>query len=289
MCRLLIANKASIKAYDAAQCGGLGKLLAHLEKECGGHGNGIATIDHKGKLQQCAKGVNMSIDEVLEIALNTSNYEYMIFHTRIASVGQIEDERCHPFTFGNDVLAMNGTLSSLSRPARAIGITDTELAFDLVKGRAFTDVIALLQTLNAVFVGVTDDGQGKPYAIKNGGDLEEWVDGATECYDFMFASSFPCKTAGVRRLPYDFVFADGERQGTVEPMGPTRRRDEKALASTFMTDREYIGVAGYGASFWGSDDDDGEDDLYMEYNEGYREGYAAGFMDGQGTATNPCA
>lgn len=290
MCRLFIANQKALKLYEE-KGHGLGKLLAHLEKECGGHGNGV-TLIREGQVVEYVKGVQVTTDEI-ERVLFKHCYDYAIFHTRIASVGSVDNERCHPFIWGDDVLAMNGTVHGLSRTAQATGVTDTEIAFDLVKGRPFSYVMKVLQSLDAVFVGVAEGG--KPYAIKNGGALKEWISG--DSTGFMFASSFPPSTPNVSTLPYDFIFTDGKRSH------PSQEKDEREgkngggsgrlksmHRARFYTEEDYAypfvpddGLAPFLMAHGGYDDwenDDEEEDEEAMLSAAYYEGYSAGYKDG---------
>ena len=153
MCRLMTGTKNAIKAYDSTY--GMLDLLIHLEKTCGGHGNGIVLYKDE-KLIKTVKGTQVKVDEVYKIlCVDDINYDYAIFHTRIASVGHVADNMCHPFIHNNNCMAMNGTLFELSDIANALKITDTELVFDIIKIRDFPTTVKILETLSAVFIRVS--------------------------------------------------------------------------------------------------------------------------------------
>ena len=279
MCRLLIASNNAIRNYHRAY--GLHNLLSHLERECGGHGNGF-TLHKDGKLIRANKGVDLSIPEVARIALEeVDRYDTIVFHTRIASVSGISSENCHPFIHGNDVMAMNGTLYELSELASALGITDTQAVFELIKNRHLDQAIRALKTLSAVFIGVCD---GSPYALKNGGALVEWAPANRSrrgmCWksktDFFFVSSLPRDVADKERLRLDssFVFVDGVRS---EPMKKSTK------TSTHFSTYDYMNSYA-----------DAERDFYLDHDtpsytsslrasqedEAYADGYKEGFEDG---------
>lgn len=206
MCRVLIGTSNAIRIYH--NLFGFDSLLSHLEKECGGHGNGIS-LHRDGALIEHHKGVNLKTKDIADILVRCSKiYDIAVFHTRIASVNVVSDSNCHPFIHGSDSMAMNGTLLEFSDVAQALGITDTEVVFNLIKGHTLAKTISVLSVLKAVFVGVAD---GKPYALRNGGALKEWRHKNLHKADFLFASSFPKETRYVLNLPYDFIFVNGKR------------------------------------------------------------------------------
>lgn len=250
MCRVLIGTSNAIRLYHRLHR--FNTLLSHLERECGGHGNGMS-LHRDGAIVEARKGVNLRTSKIAEVLLRSSKtYDVAIFHTRTASVNVVSDSNCHPFIHGNDALAMNGTLSEFREVAQALGVTDTEVAFNLVHGLPLEKTIAVLNVLRAVFVGVSD---GKPYALRNGGALQEWRPKTlpVQSGDFLFASSFPKGTQSVLNLPERFVFADGKR--TEVPQNVTS-------LSVYGWDR----FQGLNAA--------------NDFDAGYEEGYNAGFEDG---------
>lgn len=265
MCRLLIGSKGMVNAYDRSN--NILSLLQHLERQCGGHGNGLALL-RKGKLIHMQKGVSFTVSEAAE-RLRKEAYDFAIFHTRIASVGAIDDALCHPYTSENDVLAMNGTLSELKSVANAISSTDTEIAFRLVQGKNLDETTKILKALPAVFVGACN---GKPYIVRSNGDLEEWSLPTTTTQqknrrDFLFASSFP---NGIRGCAIwyggyggSFTFADG-----------VRKEIQKEKTASAWGDYYYYTPSSSSSS--AAVYDDGIDAAYEEgFVHGFEEGYAA--------------
>lgn len=178
MCRVLLSDRKSILEYEKTH--GLLGLLIHLELQCGGHGNGYALL-RKGKIIRFEKGLTLSNGEIAKILL-TENYDWVCWHTRIASIGKESDENCHPFVYGDTAIAMNGTEYDFMDVADALGCTDTEIVFRLMQHSSYAEATKILKAMHAVFVGFV---QGKPIAIKNKGDLELWNRGT------LLASSFP--------------------------------------------------------------------------------------------------
>ena len=287
MCRLLIASNNAIRNYHRTY--GFHNLLSHLERECGGHGNGF-TLHKDGKLIHTNKGIDLSVHEVARIALEgVDQYDTIIFHTRIASVSGISSENCHPFIHGNDVMAMNGTLYELSELASALGITDTQAVFELIKNRHLDQTIRALKTLSAVFVGVCD---GSPYALKNGGALVEWAPanrsrrGArwNPKTDFFFASSLPRDVADKERLRLDssFVFLDGVRSESMKKSTKTGTHFSAYGYTTPYADAErdfYLDhdTPSYTSSLHTSQED-------AAYADGYEEGFEDGYREALLTA-----
>lgn len=265
MCRLLIGTSNAIRAYH--RCNDLHDLLDHLEHECGGHGNGVA-MHRNGALIETHKGVDLPTADIANTLVHCGKlYDTAIFHTRIASVSDVSDSNCHPYIHGNDALAMNGTLSEFRDVAQALQITDTEVAFNLVRGLTLKKTIAALSVLNAVFVGISE---GKPYALRNGGALKEWRPKRMGAKDFLFASSFPRGTACVIDLPHSFVFANGERTKAAH------------------TEPGYYfnnATSGYRYPTYSDIPKISRQTQENTYDIGYDEGYAAGFEDGLAEAT----
>jgi len=84
----------------------LSLILSHLEKEAGGDGNGLGGF---------VNGVASMIKDVTRItdsfALDMLRSEWdtgVLFHTRRASVGQVNNDNCHPFVWNNSITIHNG-------------------------------------------------------------------------------------------------------------------------------------------------------------------------------------
>ena len=126
MCRLLLCDK---KYYNNVGRHYLERFLDHLEKECGGHSNGICFVKD-GRVTTVRKSVALKNQDIIrELYLNQP--DWFMYHTRIASVGSISNSNAHPYWNKNKtfVLCMNGTESEIGDLADGLGITDTELIF----------------------------------------------------------------------------------------------------------------------------------------------------------------
>lgn len=167
MCRLAIFNYQIVETIEENY--GIVEFLKYLERSCGGHGNGLALVDNNNKLFM-KKGVYYSVDEIAD-KITSEKFKYGLFHTRIASVGDIKNKNCHPFYNNNGmVLAMNGTLSEIGKFGKNIygDITDTETVLKTMTVNN-TAKPESLQGLRAVFVGFY---KLKPFVVRSGGDLQ---------------------------------------------------------------------------------------------------------------------
>ena len=201
MCRLFMADKKFIMNE------GMNKVLSfldHLERECGGDGNGYALIKN-GKCIELNKAVTLdNQDIVLRIFEEGVDYDWIIYHTRVASAGSIKNENCHPYGTKNFVLAMNGTVSSFSDLAEDYDTTDTEMIYRFVKS-ANLDV-KILRHLSAKFIGLQN---GKVYATNPDsyyGGLEFIQDENGTC----IASSFPSKYKS-KSMKTEYCWKEGEQ------------------------------------------------------------------------------
>ena len=107
MCRLAMMDNAGIKYIEKEY--GLENLFNYLERQLGGHGNGVCFIYNDGSYY-IKKGVNLTNTEIAEeVLMKIKHIKWIIYHTRLASVGNINDRNCHPFEDNGRVMAMNGT------------------------------------------------------------------------------------------------------------------------------------------------------------------------------------
>lgn len=282
MCRLFLGNKASILAYNKRF--GLLNLLQHLEKECGGHGNGYALLK-AGKLAGSGKGLKLDSKTIADILLSSS-YEYAVYHTRVVSVGSLSDEQCHPFISEstNSALAMNGTIGHLRDIASILNQSDTQVISFLTSNMSIGDCITTLQQLRAVFVGFQ---QGIPYVVKTSGDLEQYGS------SYLYASSFPLEVyEEARKLHNGFTLAGHKVLSAGKP--------ETKKTYTFTS----YGSASYSYNYQSRFDDDYATDYFSEsydasilkeavstpeitgirgltVDEAYELGYEYGYEDGR--------
>ena len=176
MCRLALMNNAGIRHIESEY--GLENLFNYLERQLGGHGNGICFI-YKDGSYFIRKGVHLTNEEIAEeVLMKIKHIKWIIYHTRLASVGSINDANCHPFNNDGRVMAMNGT----ERNYKVVNknLTDTENIL------ITTDKIAKdTREYRSVFLGYEN---GKVFANRNCGSLEY-----IPCKNGgrVFASTFP--------------------------------------------------------------------------------------------------
>ena len=182
MCRLAMMNKAGAQWVDEQI--GLDEFFYYLQLRLGGHGNGYAMVKD-GKCVKLIKGQNLKCHSIARDARKT-DFDWLIFHTRLASCGNRSDLNCHPFIKARtgDLLAANGTewaIAQYNRETRR-DMTDTQSV--LMYYCTDEDFIADLKTLTAVYVGLHN---GKMFAIRNKGELWKAQKGKA----VVLASEFP--------------------------------------------------------------------------------------------------
>jgi len=165
----------------------------------------------------------------------------------------------------DNALAMNGTEDGFSALGNALGKTDTELIFDLIKGRKMKSNLKALAKLSSVFVGYAN---GLPFAFKNYGQLCEYK----IKNGFFFSSSFPIDVKS-SKLYSNFWYIDGKRSEAPK-IEPAHYNYGTYNYSSYFTDI-YKHNPNYSYS---SPETIGES---SSYNEGYEEGYEAGYEDGR--------
>lgn len=183
MCRLLLMNKNGEREIEKSY--GLTNFLKYLEEQMGGHGNGYALMKDK-KVTVLDKGLKLNVKEISRVVRN-SDYDWCIFHTRLASVGKKCDENCHPFKKGNEVMAMNGTEYGVELVSDVKEITDTEAVLDLKV--LYNWEIPALRNLRSIFVGFS---KGKPYVVANNTRNIKLLNNVNK-NAIVFASNFPEK------------------------------------------------------------------------------------------------
>lgn len=193
MCRLAMMNNVGIRYVEKKY--GLENLFNYLERQLGGHGNGICFIYNDGTYH-IDKGVNLTNNEIVRnILLDIDNIKWIIYHTRLASVGNISDMNCHPFEDRGKVLAMNGT--ERNYVVMNGNLTDTENIL-LSSNTILNDT----KKYHSVFLGYEN---GRVFANKNYGSLEYMN---CENGGRIFASTFPIeyyKNDVVYEAPQNFI------------------------------------------------------------------------------------
>ena len=176
MCRLALMNNEGIKHIEKKY--GLENLFNHLERQLGGHGNGICLIYNDGSYS-IRKGVGLTNKDIAEEVLSEIKcIKWIIYHTRLASVGSISDKNCHPFENCGRVMAMNGTERDYIVFDK--NLTDTENILLTTE-----NITKDTREYRSVFLGYDN---GKVFANKNCGSLEYMP---CENGGHVFASTFP--------------------------------------------------------------------------------------------------
>lgn len=156
MCRVLLMNKKGEEEIEKLY--GLDRYLKFLENQFGGHGNGFALMKDK-RVIKFEKGVNLDVRDIAK-AIRKTNYDWCVFHTRLASVGTKCDSNCHPFKRNNIFLAMNGTEHSVGFVSDIKDITDTEAILDIMS--KYHLGLTALQRFSSIFMGFYN---GNPFVV----------------------------------------------------------------------------------------------------------------------------
>lgn len=206
MCRLAMMDNAGIRYVQEEY--GLENLFNYLERQLGGHGNGICFIYNDGSYY-INKGVELTNKEIVEdIMARIKHLKWIIYHTRLASVGDIRDTNCHPFENNGRVLAMNGTERNYVVVNKKL--TDTENIL-----LSANNILNDTKKYNSVFLGYEN---GKVFANKNNGSLEylPCANGGR-----VFASTFPAEYYEdnvIYEAPQNFVEGKRIKMKSLESM-----------------------------------------------------------------------
>lgn len=235
MCRVIMTNKNDFNIYDKKH--GMLTLMNHLEKECGGHGNGYALIKDR-RIIESRKGVKLTNEQIYQ-RISKIKWDYLVYHTRITSVGTTSDANCHPFVMEDDCLAMNGTEYTLRTLSNAFNRTDTEVIFRNLTGSSASETTKALLELSSVFIGSVT---GVPFVVKAGGTLHKWNKGNLT----MHCSTFPASVPSTEKedLPVGYIWENGKEN----------RQYVKARATSITPLGGYYGSEYYrGYGYWDDD------------------------------------
>lgn len=205
---MLLANRQGVEALSSALsllpgCSTWADYLKGLELRDGGDGNGVVLIK-----QACPilyeKGVHLSVERIASW-IEKEDYDWVLFHTREASVGAISDENCHPYFVDGKrklFLAANGSELTMSALGKVLGNrSDSEFIARMIVALD----LPLFETFDCFqsnFMGFCD---GKPYVYK--GDREMLLFAQGE--GVVFASDFPFALKGLKPLPEGERWMDG--------------------------------------------------------------------------------
>ena len=181
MCRVVLMNKEGEREIERNY--GLAKFLKYLENQLGGHGNGFSLMKD-GQIIKLEKGLKLDVRDIAN-EVKKIDYDWFLFHTRLASIGDKNDRNCHPFKRGDFILAMNGTEHSASFLSRIKDITDTEAILDMAN--KYNLGLAALKCFSSIFMGFY---RNKPFVVAdNTHNIKVYKDNEKKA--LVFASNFP--------------------------------------------------------------------------------------------------
>ena len=198
MCRQVLGNKKGYLLIDK-DYGGLEHYLSLLIFERGGNGNGILFIKNN-RIFKYNKNTNLSIEEIAN-DLRTINYDYALFHTRLATVGSVSRSNVHPFVFSPEfALAMNGgeNCNDLDTKEKRPDMTDAELIAKVMfhtkeHPKDFLDN----HTARSAYTGVYN---GKPFVYTQNKEIMMLLKKEDA---FLFSSDFPWQYYGKNIYSFD--------------------------------------------------------------------------------------
>lgn len=184
MCRLMLFNTEWLQMVSQIELEGMFTLL---DQRNGGHGTGIALcydknnpVIYKGVDQEPAIAAQLVYDEK-----DNPDLRYVVYHTRLASAGDIVDELCHPFSEEKILgltMAHNGHVRLL---AGSKSHSDTAIAFNLITQYGLP--LNFLSDLAGVFVGVRNK---IPFVIKASSNSELDLCYSPDLTAWCFCSNF---------------------------------------------------------------------------------------------------
>lgn len=198
MCRQVVGNKKGYLSIDK-NYGGLEHFLSWLVFERGGSGNGIIFIKDN-KIIKFKKNTDLSIEEISN-DLRLTDYDYALFHTRLATVGSVCRSNVHPFVFSPEfALAMNGgeNCNDLDIKDKRVDMTDAELiAKAMYDSKEHPKEFLDKHTTRSAYTGVHN---GKPYVYTQNNEIMMLYkkDDA-----FLFSSEFPWQYYGKNIYTFD--------------------------------------------------------------------------------------
>ncbi len=199
MCRQVVGNKKGYMAIDK-EYGGLEHYLSWLVFERGGNGNGIVFVKDK-RIVKFKKNIDLSIEEIAD-DLRKTDYDYALFHTRLASVGSVCRSNVHHFVFSPDfALAMNGgeNCNDLDKQYKRPNMTDAELiARCMFESGEHPKDFLHKHTNRSAYTGLY---QGKPFVYTQNKDIMMLLKKKDA---FLFSSDFPWTYYGKNIYTLDF-------------------------------------------------------------------------------------
>lgn len=224
MCRQVVGNKKGYLTIDK-EYGGLEHYLSWLIFERGGSGNGIIFVKNN-RIIKFKKDIDLSVEEIAK-DLRKTDYDYALFHTRLATVGSVCRSNVHPFVFSPTFsLAMNGgeDCNTLDTENKRPDMTDAELIARVMfeinsHPKEFLDK----HTKGGAYTGIYN---GKPYVYTHNKDIMMLLkkDDA-----FLFSSDFPWQYYGKNIYTFDFKDSLYWEEGMKLPTNIRETFDAKKL------------------------------------------------------------
>ena len=199
MCRQVVGNKKGYMTIDR-EYGGLEHYLSWLIFERGGNGNGIVFVKDK-RIIKFNKDINLSIGEIAN-DLRKIDYDYALFHTRLATVGSVCRSNVHHFVFSPEfAFAMNGSenCSDLDQRDKRPDMTDAELiGRKLFESKEHPYDFLDKHTIGGAYTGLYN---GKPFVFTHNKDIMMLLKKGDA---FLFSSDFPWQYYGKNVYSFDF-------------------------------------------------------------------------------------
>jgi len=208
MCRLAYIPFSPTKL----DTGLVGTLFQFLEMSFGGHGNGIGYFkenESDGLVPWHYKGATLSTDVITDFMVEEAVSG--IFHTRLASMGSVCNDNCHPFSYNGVLTAHNGHWSDAHAMASML-IHANKFSASTMKDTTDSEVIACL---------VGNYGFGATDIVDGGTILSLYQDHAkvfvksdfevimTPEGKYLYASEFPHKIIDHWKIKKYFRFSRG--------------------------------------------------------------------------------
>jgi len=170
---------------------------------------GFALMKNK-KVIKLEKGVNLGVRNIAKTLRNT-DYDWALFHTRLASMGDICNQNCHPFKQNNIIMAMNGTERTVSFLSKIKEITDTEAILETIN--KYNLSLGALKNFSSIFMGFFNE---KPFVVADNTYNIKILNNKKN-NALVFASSFPTKFKyNIYKPTENFIWTGGKLPNVLE-------------------------------------------------------------------------
>lgn len=208
MCRQTLFNKAGFDLIEK-EYGGMKIYLDFLVKERGGNGNGLALIKD-GKIVKFNKGLDYTTEDIMN-DLKHTDYDWALFHSRLATIGNVNNVNTHPFVLDCDTcVSMNGTEKKYEEECiydRSGNMTDAERVIaEFGRSNVDPEKFFIGTGLDSVYLGFF---KGKPFVASNYYPNLRFL---TRDNAIVFGSDFPVEYDGINiydTTSDDFYWEEG--------------------------------------------------------------------------------